>query len=166
MVPGVFRRWLVVFVSCWTLFACQRPYRVGDHVLVEWGEEKLLYGAFIIDKRDETHFRVHFEGYPARWDEDVTLDRIKGLAPDHVTPLPPPRHVQVAQGIQKKPDEAALLSRYKVGDRLRVRWRDSVYRVVVVEVIGPGRLKIHYEGYEDAWDEVIDLSRVEADAPL
>lgn len=147
--------WLVVF-----LLGCQRPYRVGDYVLVEWGDEKQLYPAYIISARDEAHFRIHFDGYPARWDEEVTLDRIKGIAHERVFP-PPPRHVRALQSREEKGDDASRLSRFKVGDRVRVRFRGSFYRAIVLEVESAGRLKVHYDGHETAWDEVVDIARVE-----
>jgi hypothetical protein len=137
-----------------------RPYRVGDYVMVEWGEEKQLYPAFIISKRDDSHFRVHFDGYPSRWDEDVTLDRVKGPVTSRIFP-PPPKHVRALQG-DAQPSASALLSRFKVGDRVKARWRNSVYKANVLEIVGPGKLKIHYDGYEPAWDEVVDISRLEA----
>jgi len=140
--------------------ACQRPYRVGDYVLVEWGDEKQLYPAYIIGARGDARFRVHFDGYPARWDEDVTLDRIKGFARERVFP-PPPRHVRAVQSKEEKSDVASRLSRFKVGDKVRVRFRGSFYRATVLEVESAGRLKVHYEGHESAWDEVVDIGRVE-----
>jgi hypothetical protein len=155
--------WPALLCGLWAsvvLPGCSRPYRVGDFILVEWGEEKQLYPAYIVAQRDATHFRVHFDGYPARWDEDITLDRVHGAAQGHAIPAPP-RHVRIAQGITEKPSEAALLGRFKVGDRLRVRWRESVYRATVLELKGGGRIRVRYEGYEPAWDEDVDVSRVE-----
>lgn len=154
------RHFLVLGLLSGLLGACSRPYRVGDYVLVEWGEEKLLYPAYITQKKSQSRFRVHFEGYPVRWDEDVTIDRIKGLVQGKVTPPPVPRHVRLATGMDKELGERAVLSRYKEGDRLRVRFRGSIYRAIVLEVISADELKIRYEGHEAAWDEVIHVSRI------
>src|SRR5690606_11479143 len=73
------RAWL----GLWALVrcgACARAYQVGDHVLVEWGDEGHVYPGFIVKQKSASVFRVHFEGYPARWDEDVSLPRIRGRA--------------------------------------------------------------------------------------
>jgi hypothetical protein len=59
----------------------------------------------------------------------------------------------------RKPGEL-LVSPFKMGDRIRVRWRESIYRAIVLEVISATQLRIHYEGHENAWDEVIHVSRV------
>ncbi|HSC89239.1 MAG TPA: Tudor-knot domain-containing protein [Polyangiaceae bacterium] len=139
---------------------CNRPYRVGDHVLVEWGDEQLLYPAYVIQKKG-TRFRVHYDGYPARWDEDVTLERIQGLVMGPVNAPPPPRHVRLISGLDaKKREPAAPMSRYKVDDRIRVRWRGSIYRATVLQVISAEKLQVRYEGHESAWDEVIDVNRI------
>ncbi len=154
------RRWLMA-VSVLTLaVACSRPLRVGDHVLVEWGDEGLLYPAYIVQKKG-ARFRVHYEGYPARWDEDVTLERVQGLVEGPAPSPPPPRHVQLISGLDKHKEERATpLSRYKVDDRIRVRWRGSVYRSTVLAVISAEKLQVRYDGHEAAWDEIIDVSRI------
>jgi hypothetical protein len=45
---------------------------------------------------------------------------------------------------------------------VKARWRNSSYRATVLEVVSPGKLRIHYDGHESAWDEVADISRLEA----
>lgn len=141
--------------------ACSRPYRVGDRVLVEWGEDKLLYPGFITEMRSKSRYRIHYEGYPSRWDETVALPRIKGIASGEVAPPPPPLKVRIARGIsEKKRGESAPVSQFKEGDRVRVRWRDSVYRAQILEVVSASSLRIHYEAHESAWDEVVPLSRI------
>lgn len=157
------RSLLACFVVAWgatAAVACSRPYRVGDRVLVEWGEDKLLYPAFIIQIKGKSRFRVHYEGYPARWDEDVALPRIRGRVEGEVTPPPPPRKVRLARGMDSRKPGELLVSPFKMGDRIRVRWRESIYRAIVLEVISATQLRIHYEGHENAWDEVIHVSRV------
>lgn len=153
------RRWLLT-AGLGFVAACSRPYRIGDFVLVEWGEEKLLYPAYIVAKRSNTRFRVHFDGYPARFDEDVTLDRISGFVTGVPIKPPPPEHVRLLLPTTEKDQEKAPLGGYRVGDRIRVRFRGSIYRATVLEVVGPEKLKVHYEGHESAWDEVIETSRV------
>jgi hypothetical protein len=134
---------------------------VGDHILVEWGEGKLLYPAFIIEKKDNSRYRVHYEGYSARWDELVSLPRIQGLVEGKVTPPPPPLKVRVALGLQPTGmGVPAPISQFKDGDKIRVKWRESVYRASILQVVSATELKVTYEGHEEAWDEVIPVSRV------
>lgn len=143
-----------------SLPACSRPYRVGDYVLVEWGEDKQLYPAYITDKMSKTRFRVHYDGYPSRWDEEVGLPRIRGHVQGEPPHPPPPQRVRLAQGLSEQKEGEAPVSPFKVGDTIRVRWRESVYRANVLEIVSASQLKIHYEGHESAWDEVIETSRV------
>lgn len=151
-----------MFLGAALLFlgGCSRPYRVGDRILVEWGEEQLLYPAYIIEIKGKSRFRVHFEGYPPRWDEVVSLPRIQGRVSGEVTPPPPPRHVRIARGMNTKKVGDEPVSPFKKGDRVRVRWRGSAYRASVLEIVSASELKVHYEGHESAWDEVVPVSRV------
>ena len=68
--PSVFA---LLFVSCLALLGCRKPYRVGDHVLVEWEEGK-TYPAYVLEVNGRSRYRVHFEGYDSRWDEDVGIE--------------------------------------------------------------------------------------------
>lgn len=150
-------------LSFWALFfavACARPYQIGDHVLVEWGDEGHVYPAFIVKQKSGSVFRVHFEGYPARWDEDVSLPRIRGRAGASPAHPPPPRKIRLAQARAEGQEDQGQLGRYKPGDRVKVSWRGSVYRAVVLELKSPTEFKIHYEGHEPAWDEVVPASRI------
>lgn len=145
------------------LVACNRPYRIGEYVWVEW-EEGAYFPAYIVQKKSPTRYRVHFEGYESRWDEDVTLDRIRGRIDGPVTPPPPPKKVQLSRGqAANGPDGKPApqpLSAFSEGDRVRVRWRGSIYSATVIAVVASDRVLVHYEGLESAWDEVVTLDRI------
>lgn len=159
--------WL--FVCALTWLGCEQPYRIGEYVLVEWEEGQAPYPAYIIGTRG-TRYRVHYDGYATRWDEDVTLDRIKGRVEGHVLRPPPPKKVQRAQGdapsgSQAKGSASAVpAGQYQVGDRVKVRWRGTVYAATVLEVQGPDKYLIHYDGHESAWDEVVSGQRIVSSA--
>jgi hypothetical protein len=139
--------------------ACKESYRVGDYVWVEW--EGRDYPAYIVDKKGSARFRVHYDGYEARWDEDVTLDRIKGRVDGPVTAPPPPDKVTRAAGVSPKSSgPAARVTPYKAGDRVRVQWRGSTYAATIVAVVGQDSYLVHYDGYEAAWDETVKVERI------
>jgi hypothetical protein len=157
------------------VFACEPPYRVGEYVWVEW-DDRVLYPAYVIELKG-SRLRVHYEGYDVRWDEDVLPERVKGRIVGPVTnPPPPPARVTREAGALGRlvsaggsasasasssgAPAAPLAALYKVGDRVRVRWRGSVYTAQVLELRGATQIKVRYEGHEAAWDEVIDLERV------
>lgn len=155
------RRALLLAPIALALPACKEPYRVGEHVWVEWDERE--YPAYIIEKKSRTRLRVHYDGYDKRWDEDVTLDRIKGRIPEgaQITPPPPPPRVARSMGINPRASSsAAPVMPYKVGDKVRVKWRGSVYAASVIAVQPPDKVRVHYDGHEAAWDEVVPLERV------
>ncbi len=160
------RSLVIALFSLW-LVGCSKPYRVGDYVWVEW-EEGAYYPAYIKQKKSNTRYRVHFEGYASRWDEDVTLDRIRGRIEGPATPPPPPKKVQLVTGTgpQKSKDgtpaaaSAQPVSRYQEGDRVRVRWRGSIYKATVIGVVKSDEILVHYDGHESAWDEVVSVDRI------
>lgn len=141
--------------------ACKEQYRVGDFVWVEWDGRE--YPAYIIEKKGAARFRVHYDGYDARWDEDVTLDRVKGRVKGPVAPPPPPEKVARLTGAGPKSSAGtATVAPYKPGDRVRVLWRGSRYMATIVAVVAPDKYLVHYDGYESAWDEAVAADRIEA----
>ena len=146
---------------------CKEDYRVGEYVAVEWCDD--IYPAFVIAKRSKTRFRVHLEGYEARWDTDLNYEEIKGRLESPPKPSPPLcDRVARALGIKKiqttKGDKsgAGNASQYKVGAKVKVSWRGSVYRATILEVVDSSRVKVHYNGHESAWDEVVSSDRIVA----
>lgn len=158
VVARIVRAFAALVVVLVLATACKEQYRVGEHVLVEW--EGKDYPAYIIEKKSQARFRVHYEGYDSRWDEDVTLDRIKGRVTRPLPAPPPPDKVARAAGVAPKGSGTAPVSPYKVGDKVRVKWRGSVYSATVVAVLAPDRFLVHYDGHESAWDETIDIDRI------
>lgn len=49
---------------------------------------------------------------------------------------------------------------HDVGDHVLVEWEGNVYPAMVVDVPGPGKVKIHYDGYDEMWDETISRGRI------
>lgn len=135
------------------LVACSREYREGDEVMVDW--EGKDYPAVILSADGPTKFKVHFVGFDEAWDELVPKSRIKGLRTgNEPRPDPPPK-------VREKAMEAAQKNTYRVGDHVRVEWKDRFYPAQIVDVVGKERYKVHYEGYGSEWDEIVGLNRVQ-----
>lgn len=47
-----------------------------------------------------------------------------------------------------------------VGDHVYVEWEGQEYPAMIVAIEGPSKLKIHYDGYDTIWDEVVSKDRV------
>jgi hypothetical protein len=152
------RVWIAILTLA-TLSACNKPYRVGEYVWVEW--EGGQYPAYIIERKSATRFRVHYDGYDSRWDEDVTLERIKSRVEGPVNPPPPPEKVaKAATAAVQGGKPANVVTTYKIGDRVRVRWRGSIYPATITGIVSSEKFLVHYEGYESAWDEVVESTRI------
>jgi len=50
--------------------------------------------------------------------------------------------------------------RYDVGDKVLVEWEQNQYPAVILETQGPTKFKVHYEGYDPMWDEVVPVNRM------
>lgn len=135
---------------------CTKQYRVGDEVLVEW--EGADYPASIVAVEGSARYRVHFQGYDPIWDESVPLSRIRGRLKEKVTTPPPPPAKVRARMSQGNKQQVSL---FKAGDRVRVDWKGTVYPAVIVTVLGNERYRVHYEGYDQNWDENVELTRIQ-----
>ncbi len=155
---------LVLVSQLAVLGGCKKPLRVGEHVLVEWEKDQPPYPAYITERVGATRYRVHFDGYDSRWDEDVSVDRILGRVEGPVVAPPPPRKVALAAGVASPKASGSAgevaVSPYREGDRVRVTWRGSVYSATVTKVVAKDRFEVHYEGHEAAWDEVVGIDRI------
>lgn len=131
---------------------CQRTYRVGDEVMVEWeGKE---YPATILTA-EPAKFKVHYDGYDETWDEVVPKSRVKSFRKGN-EPRP-----EAPAKVRAKALEAAQTNTYRVGDQVRVEWSGRFYNAQIIEVVGKERYRVHYEGYGPEWEENVGLSRIQ-----
>lgn len=133
---------------------CNRPYDVGDHVLVEW--EGNVYPAMITKVPGPGRVKVHYDGYDDIWDETIPRSRIKGRVTGPVAVPEPPEKVR------RTSVEAAKTNQYKIGDRVKVEWHSHNYPAVVVGVVGRERYRVHFEGYGNEWDINVPRDRIQA----
>ncbi|NRA35575.1 MAG: hypothetical protein HRU17_19785 [Polyangiaceae bacterium] len=129
--------------------------------MVEWEDKD--YPAYILELRTRGRFKVHMDGYDTRWDRIVDAEQIKGRAEGTVPAPPPPKRVARAMGLTPAASAQAksAVSTFKVGHKVKVKWRGSTYSATIVEVVAPDKYKIHYNGHESAWDEVVPLERIQ-----
>lgn len=127
-------------------------------VVVEYGEQKCA--AYVVGAKSKTRLRVHFnfEGYD--WEDNVSLDRVVGKLVEAVRPCSLPAQVRLRLGLKRGTPEKSRTSPYRVGERVKVRWRGAVYSATVKEVVASDRLVVHYLGHESAWDETIGVDRI------
>lgn len=137
---------------------CADSYRIGEQVLVDY--EGSRCPGFVIDQKSRTRLRIHFDFEGYEWQEDVSVDKVLGRVKAAAPPCPVPRKVRLALGLQSTPTEHQQASPYRVGDRIQVRWRQSIYPATVIQIAGGDRLMVHYEGHEKVWDETITADRI------
>lgn len=49
---------------------------------------------------------------------------------------------------------------YQKGGKVMIEWRGNWYRGSILQVLGANRYKIHYDGYDHSWDEVVSDRRL------
>jgi hypothetical protein len=49
---------------------------------------------------------------------------------------------------------------YAVGDHVLVDWEGASYPAMIKEAPSPSKFKVHYDGYDDAWDETVLRDRI------
>ena len=142
---------------------CRESHRIGDHVLVEY--DGRVCPGYVIDRKSDTRLRIHFdfEGYD--WQDEVSADRVLSRVKEAVQECPLPERVRSSLGLAANSKTAARASPYRVGDRVRVRWRESVYPAAITEVRATDTVVVHYLGHEDVWDEAIHIDRIETERP-
>lgn len=68
----------------------------------------------------------------------------------------------MAQGAAPKeaPQAAAPAGAFVVGDPVSVKWKGKWWPASVIEIGRNGRWKIHYDGYDNSWDEWVGADRI------
>ncbi len=108
---------------------------IGDTAQVEW--KGSWYPAKVL-QGGESKCYIHYTGYDSSWDEWVGPHRIR------IT-------TRAAQ-------PSAPLRTWNQGDAVQVLWKGTWYPSHVIGVNG-SQLKIHYDGYDNSWDEWVGPGR-------
>ena len=150
---------LVAVALAFTSLQCSKRNRIGEHIWVL--HEGVPVRAFIVERSGEARIRVQFEGCDATWQREIAADRITGRVSDAEAARLPARPACAATSAARKGDPVGLAAPVKVGDRIRVRWRGSTYNASVAGILASDRILVHYEGFENAWDEIVPMDRID-----
>ena len=55
---------------------------------------------------------------------------------------------------------ATTTAAFKVKDKINVEWKGKDWPATVIQVVGTDKYKIHYDGFDSSWDEVVGPSRI------
>ncbi len=126
---------LLISIFLFVSFDSQAICVVGEKTKVEW--KGSWYPATVLKVNGDQCF-IHYDGYGDSWDEWVGPSRIKATSLGGAT-------------------QGALRS-WKEGDPLSVKWKGTWYPAHVLKVNGD-QLFIHYDGYDNSWDEWVGPAR-------
>ena len=109
--------------------------KVGDKADVLWKGK--WYPATVRKVKGHQCF-IHYDGYSRSWDEWVGPDRIR-----------------------IKGETAAKDLKFEVGDPVVVKWKGTWYDAHVIAINKKkNSWKIHYDGYDNSWDEWVGANRI------
>ena len=124
---------LLLLAMCTLAFSAQAAVcSIGDRAEVNW--KGAWYKAKVIRvNEDQTRCFIRYDGYGSEWDEWVGRNRIR---------------IMSSGG-----------GGFAVGDPVQVRWKGKWYPASVLAARA-GRYKIHYDGYDNSWDEWVGGDRI------
>jgi len=80
-------------------------------------------------------------------------------------PYPPPPSSMPPEALPVEPSGIAINAntRLTVGTRVLADWNGIWWRAEVIALEQSGRVKIHYVGWDNSWDETVPRSRLQVD---
>ncbi|MFH1436684.1 MAG: hypothetical protein ABIJ56_13325 [Pseudomonadota bacterium] len=127
----------------------------GDKAQVRWRDGWHLASVLRVEENGDVY--VSFDGYGSEWNETVTRDRIRLIAPgaeataggkaEKKQVLPPNKEVTAA-------------TKLEAGRKLLVSWNGRWYPGEVLSLEPDGKVKIHFTGWDGKYDEVVERDRL------
>lgn len=141
-------------------------FAVGDKVDVKWNASWWKAEVLAVNS---PKYRVHYVGWSASWDEDVTTDRVRpptdtastGTEQTTAAATTAAATTAAPSANAKAAPSAAATSAFKVGDKVDVNWNGQWWQGQVLTVSG-SQYKVHYLGWAASWDETVSAARVRA----
>jgi len=106
-------------------------FEKGDKVEANW--KGTWYKAEVLAVKDGK-YEIHYEGWSDTWNQEVEEDKLRK-----------------PEGIEYS---------YKKDDEVEVQWKEKWYDATILEVEGKDKFKVHYDGWDDQWDESVDGNRI------
>ncbi|MGE5492677.1 MAG: caspase family protein [Actinomycetota bacterium] len=109
---------------------------------------EMEFWSSIKGSNDKADFQEYLRQYPNGSFAGIARNRIKALETVAVAP--------------KASSPVVSRDGFVRGDAVDIEWHGSWYPGSVLEVKQQGRYRIHYDGYDSSWDEVVGPDRIRA----
>ena len=142
-------------------------FQVGDKVDIQWNGS--FWKGEVLERKGDK-FRVHYTGWSASWDEDVTADRLRAPTDASKVGTEAPlvaaaaATAPAASSVTTTAASAApvaAVAGFKVGDKVDINWKGQFWQGRIIGVTG-GLFRVHYLGWASSWDESVTASRLRA----
>ncbi len=74
--------------------------------------------------------------------------------------MPPVRSLALVLALSASLFLAGCKRSYGVGDAVLVEWEGNVYPAKIIAVVSSTKFKVHYDGYDDIWNEEVARTRI------
>lgn len=146
-------------------------FAVGDKVDVKWNGSWWKAEILAVNT---PKYRVHYTGWSASWDEDVTSDRVRTATAGAsqgtettaatATATAPAASSAAPVAAPTPAPASAAVAAWKVGDKVDVQWNGAWWAGQILSVNG-AQYKVHYIGWASSWDETVTTARLRASTP-
>ncbi|MDF1662122.1 MAG: hypothetical protein P1V97_10140 [Planctomycetota bacterium] len=131
-------------------------------MILQIEKDGLWWAGEVLTTLDDGRAVVHYLGWDLSYDEIVPRSRLqldkeaaekaKAVGPMEIMNQPGPIE---PSGIALAPNEVS------VGDHVHVDWNGHWYLGKVTRIYDDGQIGIHYVGWNQTWDEVLDITRLQ-----
>lgn len=128
---------------------------VGDKVQVRWRDGWYIASVLRVEENGDVY--VSFDGYGSEWNDTVTRDRIRLIAPG--TEAPAGGQAEKKQVLPPN-KEVTPQTKLEVGRKLLVSWYGKWYPGEVLSLEPDGKVKIHFTGWDSKYDEIVERDRL------
>lgn len=126
--------------------------RPGMRLEAFWGTNWLPVD--VLDIQPDGRVMVHWDGYADAFNEALSTDRLRLPAGSSPRPGPEPEAPRIADR------KVTAQTPIQVGMKLEANWGNNWLPVEVLGVQPDGQVRIHWDGYSNAFDEVVSRSRL------
>ena len=131
----------------------ESEHRVGDRVWIAFGES--WYPGRVVAVLTAAVYEVAYDGYSADWNRVARPGQLRPFDSPPTTDAPP-----TAPSFEPDPGLPVQdITQLHAGMPVLILWNDTLWPGTVVRFEGD-QVFIHYDGYEDTWDETVPIERL------
>lgn len=131
----------------------ESEHQIGDRVWIAFGES--WYPGRVVAVLQPAVYEVAYDGYAADWNRVARPGQLRRFDSPPTSDGPP-----TAPSFQPDPGlPVEDITQLHAGMAVLILWNDTLWPGTVVRFEGD-QVVVHYDGYEDSWDETVAIERL------